>query len=333
MKILFQTNIPFGWAHGGCQLLVERVMAEVARLGAEVEPVRWWDPKQTGDILQLFCYPREEHIYARKKGLKIATYVFLDGFTAKGPFALMLRVNILRFLRRFVPDIALKQGWCAGSLSDALIFPSQYEATLGQRLFEIESGRTHVILHGVDTDMQPPPINIPATNENGFLISIGTIDPRKNSLLLAQLARESGITVMFVGKPYDPDDPYFQEFKKLIDNKHVIYKGYVSEAEKKQLLLSSRGFVTLSRFESGCIAALEAFSLGCRVLLPDLPWAKGTYGGYAEFVNISNHRLIKKALKKFFFDSTSSLPRFPVQTWADAGERYFKVYKSLLGQA
>ncbi len=327
MKVLFQTNVPFAWAHGGCQVLIENVMKEVSRQCTEVEPLRWWDQEQKGDILQLFCSPREEHLYARKKGLKVVTYCFLDGFTEKGSIALLIRRYVLSFIRRYMYDIALKQGWYIGAISDAVIFPTHYEAILGQKLFGIDSRKIHVIMHGVDARYLS---TTPAVGRGDYLVSIGTIDPRKNTLLLAQSAREARVPVVFVGKPYSDDERYFKEFINLIDNKYVIYKGYVTEEEKYKLLVSSRGFVTLSRFESGCIAVLEALAVGLRVLVPDLPWARGAYNGYVEFVKMSSRRRIISAIKTFYFSHIIKNKYFPVNSWKEVGKQYNDIYKKVI---
>src|SRR5207253_8514081 len=50
---------PFFLAHGGTQTLIESLMSEIARLGVEVEPARWWDDRQRGDILHFIR--SEEH--------------------------------------------------------------------------------------------------------------------------------------------------------------------------------------------------------------------------------------------------------------------------------
>ena len=57
MKVLFSNSLPFFLAHGGTQTLLESLMRELANLGVEVEPERWWDESQTGDILHYMNRP------------------------------------------------------------------------------------------------------------------------------------------------------------------------------------------------------------------------------------------------------------------------------------
>jgi len=58
MKILFSHSQPFFLAHGGAQTLLEALMRELAGLGVDVEPERWWDENQTGDIIHYMNRPR-----------------------------------------------------------------------------------------------------------------------------------------------------------------------------------------------------------------------------------------------------------------------------------
>ena len=57
MKVIFSCNFPFALAHGGVQTQLEAIMRELPALGVTVEPERWWDAQQTGDVLQYFGRP------------------------------------------------------------------------------------------------------------------------------------------------------------------------------------------------------------------------------------------------------------------------------------
>jgi len=57
MKVLFSHLPPFFPAHGGSQTVIEALMRELANLGVKVEPVRWRDENQTGDIIHYIGRP------------------------------------------------------------------------------------------------------------------------------------------------------------------------------------------------------------------------------------------------------------------------------------
>ena len=141
--------------------------------------------------------------------------------------------------------------------------------------FGADSKRGYVIPHGLEEDAlrelaQPQ-------EEGDYLISIASIHPRKNTLLLAEAAVLAKTPIVFLGKPYAEDDPYFLRFQKLIDHRYVRYPGFVSPEEKYRWLRGARGFALLSQFESGCIAVFEAAGAGLPLLLSDLPWARKSY--------------------------------------------------------
>ena len=61
------------------QTLLESLMRELANLGVEVEPERWWDKNQTGDILHYMNRPGGLNvILAHQKGFKVVMTENLD---------------------------------------------------------------------------------------------------------------------------------------------------------------------------------------------------------------------------------------------------------------
>src|SRR4029077_19922881 len=80
MKVLFSHGLPFFLAHGGTQTFVESLMRELPALGVEVEPERWWDETQLGDIIHFIGRPSSiVHIrLAKEKGFKVVLTEFLD---------------------------------------------------------------------------------------------------------------------------------------------------------------------------------------------------------------------------------------------------------------
>jgi len=328
MKVLFDAKPPFAWAHGGAQVLVEKLMQHLPELGVEVEPLRWWDEKQFGDILCLFYWPNNSILYAKKRGLKIVNYVFLDGFTSKSEMSLLARKLFIKTFRRFFNNYSTELGWNYNKIADAYIYPSNYDKYIGNYLFDAGIEKAQVILHGVDDHYLRQEWN--NDRKGDYLISVGTIHERKNSLLLANIARKAKIPIMFLGKPYNLNDLYFKEFMKLVDNKYVLYMGFVEEADKIKYLKDARGFILLSRAESGNIAVLEAFALECPVFLPDLGWARGIYDGYAEFGHLNNLKKLTSQVLAFYNYPKEKDKRFPVLSWKEVTRKYLQVYTEVL---
>ena len=54
VKILFNHHLPFSLTQGGTQRQIEQTQAALEEIGVVVEPLRWWDERQTGEVLQHF---------------------------------------------------------------------------------------------------------------------------------------------------------------------------------------------------------------------------------------------------------------------------------------
>jgi len=98
-----------------------------------------------------------------------------------------------------------------------------------------------------------------------------------SAALLGVFGFANQVPILFLGKPLDENDPYFHDFKGLVDQRWVRYPGFVSREEKHRSIRQARGFALLSQFESGCIALYEAAAAGLPLLLPELPWATRVY--------------------------------------------------------
>ncbi|MFA7062326.1 MAG: glycosyltransferase family 4 protein [Pedobacter sp.] len=327
MKILFDVNHSFSYCHGGVQVLVENIMKCLPDYGVKVEPLRWWEKNQSSDILQLFYNTDAATPYAKQNGVKIVNYCFLDGYTSKGRNALALRKYMIMGFQKYLPNYANILGWNYGDIADAYVYPSLNDMNLGTYLFGADKAKSHVILHGVDDKY----LEGSGNNEHraDYLVCVSTIHERKNSLLLARIARELQIPVVFIGKPYSEDNGYYREFLTYVDGKYVIYEGFVDEATKISYLKKARGFILLSKSESGCIVVLEALACGCPVFLSDLSWAKSIYDGYAQFGSLSSESVLKNQILSFYNTPKIDDKQFPVLSWQQVTRKYLDVYESL----
>jgi len=332
MKVLFSCPLPFFLAHGGSQTLVEALMRELQNLGTEVEPARWWDENQTGDILNFIGRPTTLSVrLAHQKGFKVVMTDLLDQTASRSDFRLLLQRTFNRSLGRLLANFTGQFNWEAYRETDAMIFAVPHEWEVAQYLFGATPSRGHVVPHGLEEGALR---ELAAPQEQGdYLISVATIDRRKNSIRLAEAARAAQVPVLFLGKPYSEDDEYFRRFLQLVDDKHVRYPGFVSQQEKCQYLRGARGFVLLSEFESGCIAVFEAAAAGLPLLLSDLPWARRSYveARAIEFAKPKDELSASRALASFYQHAHREPgTTFPLLTWRQVAEQYMAIYQDVL---
>lgn len=327
MKVLFHVDHSFAWAHGGVQNLVQDLMQILPKFGIEAEPLRWWDKEQKGDIIHTFYKANSVLNFAKNKGIKIVSSIFLDGMSSSSKLELMARKYYMASLRLVLKNNTGILGWDYGQIADAYIYPCQHEVVLGNYLYNASIEKSFVALYGIEekyfSDNQEK-------RNSDYLISVNTIHPRKNNIQLARMAKVAKVPIKFIGKPYSEDDEYFKEFMQLVDNKYVIYEGFISEEKKRKYLLEAKGMVTLSKVESGCIAVLEAYASNCPVLLPDLAWAKSIYDGCAFFCDIKNESKLSQQLLDFYNDPYKNYKKYPVKNWELACKDYIEIYKKVL---
>jgi glycosyltransferase involved in cell wall biosynthesis len=173
----------------------------------------------------------------------------------------------------------------------------------------------------------------PGRRNADHLICTGTITQRKNSVELAQLARAAGTPMLFLGKPYHPQDPYWLRFQELVDGKIVKYQPHVeSEAEMIGQLQSARGFVIMSKFENWCLSAHEAIACGVPMLVQDQNWSRECFGnqaGYFGSIGFSQGNVT--TLKKFYAAAPKlNPPRIKLYDWKEVATALKKVYEKVL---
>ncbi len=334
MKVLFSTSLPFFLAHGGIQTLAEALMRELAGLGVEVEPVRWWDERQTGDIIHYIGRPNITELrFAKQKNFKVVMTENIGQTASRGRLALFLRRAVIRLDQAFGNELSSRSNLEAYRELDAMIYIVQHEWEVAKYLYGATPNRGHIIPHGLEADALAA-LAAPQAEEN-YLVSMSTIRPLKNTVLLAQAARVAKVPVLFLGKPYTSDDEYFVKFIELVDDEFVRYGGFVAGEEKHRLLRGARGFALLSEYESGCIAVYEAAAAGLPLLLSDLAWASKVYkqARGAQFVKLRSVEQVADKLKQFY--STAHRRRgttFPLLTWGQVAEKYLEVYKRILSK-
>jgi glycosyltransferase involved in cell wall biosynthesis len=329
MKVLIDNNHSFTYAHGGIQTFIENLIINLKASGIEAEPMNWANSKQTGDIVHFFYRPNEEYLKILQGKVKIVINVLLGPSTNFSSSKLLYRKLLYHILKKYMSGISNSLSINYGSYAEAVIYHSEYEKYLGSKLFNCPLNNSFVILPGVQDEYYQYKNKLNILRQD-YLVTLATIYEVKNSIYLAKLAIRSKIPVVFIGKPFDSGSLYFNEFKKLVDNKFVIYKGDPPIEEKAKLLHNAKAFILLSKYESAPNAISEAAACGCPLILPDLKWAVNNYMGYANFISIVNENESALQLKSIYEDKLNEIPIFPVKSWQEVTTDIINIYKRIL---
>ncbi len=330
MRVLFNCEVPFMLAHGGAQTQIEQTKAALEAIGVSVEPLRWYDGAQAGDILQHFGRLSVQMTRAAQaKGIKA---VMLDLLTEAGSRSwprLKLQKIAQRVLAAVLPGMVRDAfRWDSYRLADACIANTAWEAHLMKELFGAPPARVHVVPNGVEEVF----FKTPPFERGQWLVCTSTIIERKRIVELAEAAVLAQTPIWIIGKPYSDGAPYAKRFFELAKEhpRTIRYEGASSDRTKlAQIYREARGFVLLSTAETLSLSAGEAAASACPLLLSDLPWARTAYGPGATYCPIASAARTAKVLKQFY-DEAPKLPPPPrPPTWRQVAEQLRMLYGSL----
>jgi len=331
MKVLIDHPQPFLLGHGGFQVQIEQTCAALRGVGIDSEYLRWWDERQSADIIHYFGRPSLPYvIQAQGKGIPIVLAELLTGAGSRSPRALVFQKTAISLARTALPGIATGRfAWDVYRKVEACIAGTPWEAHLMSYVFGAEESKVHVVVNGVEEVFRQSP----AAARGQWLVCTATITPRKRVLELAEAAISANTPVWIIGKPYTESDPYAQRFLALAraNPKIVRYEGAVSDrAQLARIYREARGFVLLSTMESLSLSSGEAAACECPLLLSDLPWARTTYKEHARYCPITSISRTAACLRQFY-DLAPQLKAPPKPpSWIEIGEQFKGIYERLL---
>jgi len=331
MKVLIDHPNPFFLNHGGFQIQIEQTHAALRQIGVDVDYLRWWDDRQSPDIIHYFGRPSIPYVQqAQAKRIRIVMAQLLTGVGSRSARALRFQKTAIRLARASLPRmVTYPFGWDVFEQVDASIALTPWEAHLMTYLFGAPREKVHVVGNGVEEaflQSQPAP-------RGPWLVCTVTIVERKRVLELAEAAVLAKTPVWIIGKPYAASDPYAERFQALARQSPqlVRYEGAISDrTQLARIYREARGFALLSTMESLSLSALEAAACECPLLLSDLPWARGTFKEDASYCPVASPAQIAPYLRRFY-DAAPQLkiPSNP-PSWAEIAGQLKKVYEKIL---
>jgi hypothetical protein len=324
--------MPFSLAHGGAQIQIERTKAGLEGLGVEVEPLRWWDEGQTGEILHHFGrVPRNLLQVAQGKGMKVVTAPVMSGLGARPGWLRFLQRVLVRTALLTAPGLAASwTEWGVYRLADACVALTPFEASLMRKIFDAPPGRIHFVPNGVEE------VFLKEGKRAGgpWLVCTASIIEMKQVLKLAEMAVRAKTPLWVIGKAHAESDDYAQRFKAFAKQHSgvVRYEGAIADRQRlADVYREARGFVLLSRWEGLSLSALEAAACGCPLLLSNLPWAREFFKDRATYCpHDGSVQACARILRSFYEAAPGLEPPPPPMSWGDVARQLKAVYESLL---
>jgi glycosyltransferase involved in cell wall biosynthesis len=331
MKILFDHPLPFALAHGGAQIQIEQTKTALEKNGVEVEFLRWWDSRQKGDLIHYFGVPPAVNLEkARAKKIPVVITQLFSETCNRSDAQLRAQGWLVQTALRLPFGEGIKQqlAWRAFRACSHLVVGLEAERRVLELVHRVPQNRVSIVPLGL------PEIFLnaaPASRSENFLIYAGAITAQKNCIPLARLAQKAGVPLLFVGKPFAENDPYWLEFRAMIDGRCVLHQPHIDDpAAMLALLQLARGAVLMSRFENWSFTIHEAAACGLPVLLPPLKWARECFGAQAHYFTGDETR--DAAILRQFWESAPTLPAptIKLHSWDEVARQLHAVYARVL---
>jgi glycosyltransferase involved in cell wall biosynthesis len=333
VKILIDQHVPFLFAHGGANTQIEQTKLALEQLRIEVEYLRWWDARQQGDLVHFFGAASPAYLLQARGAHMPVIINTLFTATCNRSLSRLKRQGMLVntiLSAPFGESVKQQMTWRTYQQCEHNVVGLEAERQVLQVVYHVPSERITVVPLGLSNAFLQAGHG---SHAEPHLVCTGTITERKHFVELARMARAAQTPILFVGKPYHPDDPYWLQFKQLVDNHWVKYHPHVdSEPEMVQLLQSARGFVFMSDYENWCLSAHEAAACGLPLLMQDQKWSRERFGDQAHyFDSIGYSPRNIEILKQFYADAPNlPVPSIKLFSWADVAQQLKNVYEQVL---
>jgi len=227
--------------------------------------------------------------------------------------------------------------------ADAVIAVSQYTRAQVIERLGVDANRVHVCSSGARawTTLGQAP-NLPA---GGYVLFIGTLEPRKNLGVLLdayeRLAARGGAVppLRIAGGTGPGAEAWLERMRRPPLDGLVRYVGYVADQEREALFAGARTLVLPSLDEGFGLPALEAMSAGIPVVVSNAGALPEVVGDAAVIFNPSDADALAYALGRLATDeawarerASAGLTRARAYTWEASARALGRVYDAALSR-
>ena len=156
--------------------------------------------------------------------------------------------------------------------ADMLLPNSDGEMKQIKRVFNLRNKPYKSIVNAIDTNKFKA---IPTQKRHNYVLSVGRIENRKNTLKLIKACHNCGYKLTLIGG-YDPEDKYALECLKLIEEYKFEHIKNLDHEELLPYFYNAKVHAMVSWYETPGLATMEAACGGCNILTTN----RGSVGEY-----------------------------------------------------
>jgi glycosyltransferase involved in cell wall biosynthesis len=181
----------------------------------------------------------------------------------------------------------------AARLADVIVANSQDTANLFLRHFAKERDLDSVVVARLGVGIPAHKAGPAAAGDRPYFVMVGTIEPRKNHLLLlnlwralrAELGPDTPRLIIIGGRGWENENTIDMLERSPALRGVVEERGRVSDDEMARLLAGARALLMPSFAEGFGLPLAEALSIGVPAICSDLPALREVGGDVPEFID------------------------------------------------
>lgn len=285
---------------GGCQRQLESWKKNLHLIGIDVN---LYPNISNSDIIHFFPIYNLAMFNQIRRGARVKSIVSCNYWSSSGVF-----YNILKKMALFTPSpffnninfiSSYKERFEFYNNCDALIANTQAESDLIQSEYGINKNVISVIPNTVDDIFFEHEKIQQAVHPSPYLLTIATIDPRKNQHLVAYIANKLKIEYHIYGSVFDKN--YLEKILK-IGGGFVKYKGLLQHGSP-QMLAAIDGcslYLLPSWWETPGISAMEAAVRNRPIIVTGIGGAReyfSDFAAYSDGVSL-DQRMVEQMLSR-----------------------------------
>lgn len=347
MRVLFYIRANQERVKGGDLVQINSTARALSEMGVKIEYSSDQELDLTKfDIVHAFNSPRFEETVKyinnarrQKKPIVISTIFWPKDELAVGVASSRLvrfcrdtlGINITLFLwrllkrrdRKFVLEKEIFEK------ADSLLPNSDGEMMQIKKVFGIKDKKYEPIVNAIDTSKFKL---LPSENRKKYVLSVGRIENRKNTLKLINACEMKGYKLTLVGG-YDPEDDYAKKCLALVNEYGFEHINNISQEELLPFYYNAKVHAMVSWYETPGLATMEAACGGCNILTTDRGSTKEYFGDNVTYCDPFSQGSIERGLEKAMKSQSNFQLRKNIMdnfTWDIAASQTLDAYGKLL---
>jgi glycosyltransferase involved in cell wall biosynthesis len=293
MKVVFSTYSGTEKSPGGGEIQLRKTKEYLEKQGIEVGILTGKTTElKDYDLLHNFSIHREcinNVEKAKKAGIPVAVSTIY--WPSKEAFVWQTGLNKLKSLTAgAINKLPFSKQRKIIEKADLLLPNSNAEKEMLVKEFGADGNKIFVVPNAIDKSFLNADKKLfqVKTGLKEFILFVGRIEPRKNTLNLVKALNEIEADAVIIGDAAKGFEKYYLKCKKTSEKNKGIHffegMGYASEL-LKSAFANAKVFVLPSWYETPGLAALEAGALGANLVVTERGCTKEYFKNYATYVD------------------------------------------------